>query len=98
MNLLTHIAKSTSEHQLHLRVNILYVVLYHELALLAQVVYLAQLLQEQRQFVVAYQSYTVQHRDVSHRAHHVILSQIEVHLAVLTHSETLYLFVYLKSF
>ena len=98
MNLLAHIAKRACEHQLHLRVYVLYVVLYYELALLADVIYLTQFLEQLRQLVIGYQSDAVEHGDVGHGAHYVILSQIEVHLAVSAYGEPLYLLVYLKSF
>ena len=96
--LLAHIAKGTRQQQLYLRVNVLDVVLNDKLPTLTQGVNLAQLLQQLRQLVIADEAYAVEHRDVGHAAQHVIFCQIEVHLAVTTYGEALYLLVDFKSF
>ena len=96
--LLAHVAQFAGEHQFHLRVNVLDAFLYHELAPLALFINAFQLGQQHGQLVLADEPDTLEHGDVGHRAQHVVWCQIEVHLAVASHSEPLYLGVNLKVF
>ena len=96
VNLLSHVAEAARQQHLHLRVDVLDVVLDGELAALAQLVDVLQLGEQHGQLVFAYQSDALKHRDVGHRAQYVVLRQIEVHLAVAAHGEPVNLLVYLK--
>ena len=96
MDLLAHISEFAGEQHLHLRVDILHIVLNHELATICQLVDVLQLRQQLRQLVFLQQSDALQHGDMRHRAQHVVLGQIKVHLTVTTDGETLYLLIDLK--
>ena len=96
--LLAHIAQGAGQQQLHLRVNVLDVVLNDKLSTLAEGVDIAQLLQQLGQLVIGDEAYAVEHCDVGHAAQHVVFCQIEVHFAVTPNGETLYLLVDFKSF
>ena len=96
VDLLAHISEFAGEQHLHLRVDILHIVLNHELATICQLVDVLQLRQQLRQLVFLQQSDALQHGDMRHRAQHVVLGQIKVHLTVTTDGETLYLLIDLK--
>ena len=96
MDFLTHIAQLTCQHQLDLRVYILHPILDDELATLSDGIDILQFCQQQGQLVLADESDTFQHGDMGHRAQHVVLGQIEVHLTVSTHGEALNLSIHLK--
>ena len=96
MDLLAHIAQLTRQHQLHLRMDVLYPILYHELSAFANLIDILQFSQQQRQFVLANEADTFQHGDMSHRAQHVVLGQIKVHLAVSANGEAFNLGIHLK--
>ena len=96
MDLLAHIAQFTGEQHLNLRVDVLDIILDDEFATLCQLVDVLQLRQQLHQFVFLQQSDTLQHGDMCHRAQHVVLGQIKVHLTVTTDGETLYLLIDLK--
>ena len=96
VDLLAHVAQLACEHELHLRVNILYAILDDKLAFLARVVDGLQLREQGLQLIAAKQSDALEHGDVGHGAQHVVLSEIKVHLAVAAHGEALNLLVYLK--
>ena len=91
MNLLADVAKFAGQQHLYLRVYIFHTLLNHELALLGLFVDGSQLLQEHLQLIGCQQVNRLQHRDVRHRAQHVVLGQIEIHLTVSAHRELLYL-------
>ena len=93
MNLLAHIAKAACKHQFHLRVYILHTFFDDESALHTLVVDVLKFGEKLSQFVFLHQSDRLQHSDVSHRAKHIILGEVDVKFAVASHSETLYLFV-----
>ena len=96
VNLLAHVAQLARQHQLDLRVDILHAVFYHELATLAYSVDVLQFCQKQGQLVLADQPDTFEHGDMSHRAQHIVWSQIEIHLTVSTYGEPLYLGIHLE--
>ena len=98
MDFLTQVAKLTREHQLHLRVHILHAVLDDKLALLARAVDVFQFCEQFRQLVFLQQSDALEHGDMCHRAEHVILGKVHIHLAVASHCEPLYFFIDFKSF
>ena len=94
--LLAHVAKLAGKQHLHLRVYVLHAVLDGKLAPFAQFVDALQLAQQHWQLVLADESYAFEHGDVGHRAQHVVLGEIEVHLAVTSYGEPLNLLVHLK--
>ena len=96
MYLLAHVAELASEQHLHLRMDVLYVVFYHEFTTLAQLVDGLQLVEQHRQLVLANQPDALEHRNVGHGTQHVVFCQIEIHLTVTTDGEPLNLLVYLE--
>ena len=98
VDFLAHVTQTACQHQLHLRVNIFDIVLDDELTTLAHLVDIAQFGQQLFQLVALQQSDTLQHGDMGHRAQHVVLCQVEVHLAVAPYGEALYLLINLKVF
>ena len=96
VDFLAHVTQFTGEHQFHLRVDILHPVFYLKLAAFTNGIYLFQLSQQLFQLVSLQQSYRLKHGDMRHRAHHVVGSQVEIHLPVSSHREALYLGIHLK--
>ena len=96
VNLLAHIPQFGGEEHLYLRVNVLHPIFYNKLATLAHGIDILQFGKQLLQFVGLKQSDALKHRDMCHGTKHIILGQIEVHLAVATNGEALNLFVYLK--
>ena len=98
MNLLANVTQGTSQHQLHLRMDILDALFNHKLAFHGDVVNLFQFVEQDTQFISRKQSDALQHSDVGHAAQYVVWSQIEVHLSVSADGEPLNLFIYLCGF
>ena len=96
MDLLAHVAEAAGEEELHLRVDILYIVLDAELAALTEGIDVLQCVEELGEFIAAQQANGFEHGDVGHGAQHVVFCQIEIHLTVAADGETLYLLVDLK--
>ena len=94
--LLAHVAQSACEHQLHLRVNVLYAVFDDERSLRALRVDVAQFGEQERQLLSVYESDAFEHGDVGHATEHVVGCQEEVHLAVSSHGEALNLRIHLE--
>ena len=78
--------------------HVLDAILNLELTTFANLIDVLQLGQQQGQFVLANESDGFQHGDMGHRAQHVVLGQIEVHLAVTTNGEALNLGIHLEVF
>ena len=89
--LLAHVAQPTGQHQFDLRVYVFYAVLNREASLAYLREDVPQLSQQGLQFVLLEKPDALEHGDVRHRAKHVGLSQIHVHLAVASDGEALYL-------
>ena len=98
MDLLAQVAELACEHQLHLGVHILHAVLDDKLALLARAVDVFQFSEQFCQLVFFQQTDALKHSDMCHRAEHVVLGEVHIHLAVASHGEPLYFFVDFKSF
>ena len=96
MDLLADVAKLAREQELHLRVDILHILLDDEPAFLAEPVDVLQFSEQLRQLVVCQQADALKHRDVCHGAEHVIFGKVKVHLTVAAYGEPFYLFVDLK--
>ena len=98
MYLLADVTQAARQHQLNLRVDVLDAFLDDKpcLAYLREDV--PQFCQQGLQFVSLEKPDALEHRDVRHRAKHVGLSQIHVHLAVASDGEALYLRRHLISF
>ena len=98
MDFLAHVAELAREHELNLGVDILDILLNGELAVLAELVDVAELGEKLLQFVFLKEPDALEHGDVRHGAENVVFGEIHVHLAVAAHGEPLYLLVDLKVF
>ena len=98
MDFLAYVAQLARQHQFHLRMYVLYALLNHKLAFLNLSVNVPEFSQKLSQLIGLQQPDAFQHGDVSHRAQHISLCQVEVHLAVTPDSKPLYLILNLKSF
>ena len=95
MNFLADIAQFTGQHQFHLRVYILDTVLDDKRTGLGRRIDLFQFLQQDFQFVGGQQADTFQHGNMCHGTQHIVFCQIQVHLAVTSHRETVDFLVHL---
>ena len=93
--LLTHSPESLRQQVFHLRVHVLYALLYREVASLYVSGYALQFCRQHRQLVGSEQPYTFQHRDVSQRSLYVVASQLQVQFAIVAYGEILYQLVYI---
>ena len=91
MDFLAYVAKTACEHQFDLTVNILHTLFDDEFTAVCLLVNKSQFLKEHCQFILGEQSDGGEHGDVCHRADDIVLCQIEVHVAVTTDGELLYL-------
>ncbi len=98
MYLLAHIAQAAGEEEFHLRMHVLHVILYNKCTFLGFAVDALQLGQQRRQFVLPQQPHRGQHGDVSHGAEHIVLGEMQVHLAVKPHGEPLDALIDLRVF
>ena len=78
VHFLAEVAQLAGQHQLHLRVDVLYVVLYDEGAVLRGLVYVFQLGEQHGQLVMANEAYGLEHGYVGHGAQHVKWREVQV--------------------
>ena len=98
MDFLAYVAQFASQHQFHLRMDILYPFLNNKFSFFNLCMNITELSQKLFQLVGLQQPDAFQHGNVSHRAQHISLCQVKVHLAVTSDSKPLYLILNLKSF
>ena len=91
MNLLAHVAQAACEHQLYLRVYILYSLLDEKVPLEDFLADGTKFGQQCSKLAGSEQSDALQHGDMCHAAQHIALGQVEVHLTVSAHGEAFYL-------
>ena len=92
MYFLPHVAQFAGEHEFHLRMHVFDTILNDKIARLCHLIDGTQFAKKNGQFLVGNQADAVQHRDVCHRAKHVILRQIKIEFAVMADREAVNLF------
>ena len=96
MYLFPCVTQAACQHQFHLRVDVFHALFNYKPATVGNGIDIFQFGKQDRQFLFGKQPDAFQHGDVSHRAEHVVLGEIEIHLTVFAYRKGIHFLVYLN--
>ena len=94
MDFLSNVAETACQHQFHLRMHVFHAFFNHKFAVCRLVIDFFQFGEERRELIFFQQTDAFEHRDVCHRAKHVVRCEIKIHLAVESYSICFNIVVY----